>query len=157
MLPLCTHTHTHFLTHRSLNVLVFFFNFHSAVCLSKLSDWQLNIDGLEIAEVQQMLSVLRRGKANTNEKRMGKYCCGIPLNTLALNMISLSPSLPSFSYSSVTISLSLVVCPSPARWREVPVIVVHSFSLSPLFFLFFSDTLSLLLCAPQKFILPCWY
>ena len=35
--------------------------FLSLVSLS-LSDWQLNIDGLEVAEMPQMLSVLRRGQ-----------------------------------------------------------------------------------------------
>ena len=59
------HTQTQFLTHRSLNVLVFFFKFPFLSLLIKalsLSDLQLNIDGLEIAEVPQMLSVLRRGQ-----------------------------------------------------------------------------------------------
>jgi hypothetical protein len=76
MLPLCTHTF--FLTHRSLNVPDFFFiNFYSAVFLAKLSLslWQLNIDGLEIAEVPEMLSVLRRGQVwprNTKKQRVGK-------------------------------------------------------------------------------------
>ncbi len=46
----------------------------NALSLSfSLSDWQLNIDGLEIAEEPQMLSVLRRGQVwptNSNEQRI---------------------------------------------------------------------------------------
>jgi hypothetical protein len=48
-----------------MSLILFQFTFRSllgkALSLS-LSDWQLNIDGLEIAEVPQMLSVLRRGQ-----------------------------------------------------------------------------------------------
>ena len=38
-----------------------------------ISDWLLNIDGLEIAEEPEMLSVLHRGQVwptNSNEQRM---------------------------------------------------------------------------------------
>ena len=54
--------HTHTLPDpQIIECACFCLNFHSAVCFAKLSpslsDWQLNIDGLEIAEVPQMLSV----------------------------------------------------------------------------------------------------